>query len=86
MEQLEDPVLPATEVVSRCPAKQLMVLYKIPKFEGASEFLQSIASTRGKLKKGGAVDVEVRFVAGGSRTWRLSLEWHWLARAKERWI
>ncbi|KAK9814574.1 hypothetical protein WJX72_008095 [[Myrmecia] bisecta] len=57
VERLEDPVLPVTEIVKRCPAKQLMMTYKIPAFKGADEFLQLIASARGKLKKGGSVDV-----------------------------
>lgn len=59
VEQLEDPVLPVTEIVKRCPAKQLMVIYKIPKFSTADELLQQIAESRGKLKKGGVVDVQV---------------------------
>ena len=29
MEQLEDPALPVAEIVRRCPAKQLMALYKV---------------------------------------------------------
>lgn len=58
IEQLSDPILPVMEIVRRCPAKQLMVLYKVPHFDGASELLQAIATSRGKLKRGGAVDVE----------------------------
>ena len=29
VEKLEDPVLPVTEIVSKCPAEQLMALYKV---------------------------------------------------------
>lgn len=55
-EQLEDPALPVAEIVRRCPAKQLMTLYKVAAFEGADQFLQLVAQARGKLKRGGAVD------------------------------
>ena len=30
MEKLEDPILPVTEIVAKCPAEQLMALYKVP--------------------------------------------------------
>lgn len=60
VEQLDDPVLPVGEIVRRCPAKQLMALYKVAAFEGAEQFLQHVAHARGKLKKGGTVDVQVR--------------------------
>ena len=29
VEKLEDPVLPVTEIVAKCPAPQLMALYKV---------------------------------------------------------
>lgn len=35
-----------------------MTIYKIPGFESVDEFLQNVATVRGKLKKGGIVDVE----------------------------
>lgn len=47
VEKLSDPVSPVEEVLRRCPAKQLMQLYKIAKFEGVDQFLQLIASARG---------------------------------------
>lgn len=59
IEQLDDTILPVTELVRRCPAKQLMALYKTPAFKTAEEFLVHLATTRGKLKKGGTVDMEV---------------------------
>lgn len=46
VEQLKDPVLPVAEVVRRCPARQLMSLYKVPAFEGAEGFLQHVAQVR----------------------------------------
>jgi nuclear GTP-binding protein len=56
VEQLEDPALPVAEIVRRCPAKQLMQLYKVPAYKDADEFLQHVAAARGKLRRGGAVD------------------------------
>lgn len=60
VEQLSDPVLPVSEIVRRCPARQLMELYKVAAFGGAEQFLQLVATARGKLKKGGTVDMQVR--------------------------
>lgn len=36
----------------------LVTLYKLPSFESVDDFLQKVATVRGKLKKGGIVDVE----------------------------
>lgn len=41
------------------------MIYNIGTFNDADEFLQLIATSRGKLKKGGRVDVEVGVVDGG---------------------
>ena len=46
------------EILKRCPARLLVTLYKIPNFDSVDDFLQKVASVRGKLKKGGIVDVE----------------------------
>ena len=59
VERLEDPVAAVSEILSRVPAKQLMSLYKVATFDGVDAFLQQVASARGKLKRGGIVDVEV---------------------------
>ena len=40
------------------------MIYNIGTFNDADEFLQLIATSRGKLKKGGRVDVEVGVVDG----------------------
>ena len=50
------------------------MIYNIGTFNDADEFLQLIATSRGKLKKGGRVDVEVGVVDGGLRFafWRVS--------------
>lgn len=34
------------------------MLYKIPSFDSVDEFLQNVATARGKLKKGGIIDVD----------------------------
>jgi nuclear GTP-binding protein len=46
------------EILKLCPARMLVTLYKIPSFDSVDDFLQKVASVRGKLKKGGVVDVE----------------------------
>lgn len=58
IEKLQDAVLPVSEIVKRCPAKQLMGVYKVPAFESTDQFLHHIALARGKLKKGGTVDIQ----------------------------
>ena len=45
------------EILKLCPARLLVTLYKIPNFESVDDFLQKVASVRGKLKKGGVVNV-----------------------------
>ena len=57
VDQLEDPTAPVAEIVQRCPAQQLMTVYNIPAFAGADEFLQRVATARGKLQRGGTADV-----------------------------
>lgn len=56
VEQLEDPSLPVSEILKRCPKMQLMKLYRIPDYSNIDSFLVNIATVRGKLKKGGTVD------------------------------
>ncbi|KAK2640787.1 hypothetical protein Ddye_022550 [Dipteronia dyeriana] len=58
IEKLEDPVGPVKEILKLCPARLLVTLYKIPSFDSVDDFLQKVATVRGKLKKGGIVDVE----------------------------
>ncbi|PIA55919.1 hypothetical protein AQUCO_00700321v1 [Aquilegia coerulea] len=58
IEKLDDPVGPVKEILNLCPAKTLVALYKIPSFDAVEDFLQKVATVRGKLKKGGIVDVE----------------------------
>ena len=46
------------EILTCCPARLLVTLYKIPSFDSVDDFLQKVAAVRGKLKKGGVADVE----------------------------
>ncbi|KAJ4850984.1 Guanine nucleotide-binding protein-like nsn1 [Turnera subulata] len=58
IEKLDDPISPVKEILNRCPGKLLVTLYKIPEFDSVDDFLQKVATVRGRLKKGGIVDVE----------------------------
>ncbi|XP_075642397.1 guanine nucleotide-binding protein-like NSN1 [Castanea sativa] len=58
IEKLDDPVGPVKEILKLCPASMLVTLFKVPSFDSVDDFLQKVASVRGKLKKGGVVDVE----------------------------
>ncbi|KAG6487084.1 hypothetical protein ZIOFF_055666 [Zingiber officinale] len=58
IEKLDDPVSPVNEILKLCPAERLMSLYKLSNFSSIDDFLQKVATTRGKLKKGGVVDTE----------------------------
>ncbi|CAN6281325.1 unnamed protein product [Urochloa humidicola] len=58
VEKMEDPISPVKEILSICPHDKLLSLYKVPSFSSVDEFLQKVATLRGKLKKGGIVDVE----------------------------
>ena len=59
MEQIEDPLEPAAEVVRRCAQKQLMTIYRVGAYSDADDLLRKIATARGKLKPGGIPMVEV---------------------------
>uniref|UniRef100_A0A1D1YAR9 Guanine nucleotide-binding protein-like 3 n=1 Tax=Anthurium amnicola TaxID=1678845 RepID=A0A1D1YAR9_9ARAE len=58
IEKLDDPIAPVKEILRLCPTEKLMSLYKLPKFSSVDDFLQKVATLRGKLKKGGVLDVE----------------------------
>ncbi|CAL1411979.1 unnamed protein product [Linum trigynum] len=58
VEKLDDPVSPVKEIIKRCPERLLVTLYKIPSFDTVDDFLQNVATVRGRLKKGGIVDIE----------------------------
>lgn len=57
LEKLDDPIAPVGEIVSRCKPAQLMQIYQIPRFTDTTDFLKHVALARGKLKKGGLVDL-----------------------------
>ncbi|XP_059296879.1 guanine nucleotide-binding protein-like NSN1 [Lycium ferocissimum] len=58
IEKLEDPVGPVKEILKLCPERMLVTIYKVPTFDSVDDFLQKVAMVRGKLKKGGIVDVD----------------------------
>lgn len=45
------------EILKLCPAQMLVTLYKVPSFDSVDDFLFKVATIRGKLKKGGIVDI-----------------------------
>ncbi|KAL6202822.1 hypothetical protein ACLB2K_026527 [Fragaria x ananassa] len=57
IEKLEDPIGPVKEILKLCPARLLVSIYKLPSFDTVDDFLQKVATVRGKLKKGGVVDI-----------------------------
>ncbi|CAM0955814.1 unnamed protein product [Alopecurus aequalis] len=58
VEKMEDVITPVKEILTLCPHEKLLSLYKMPSFTSVDDFLQKLATLRGKLKKGGIVDVE----------------------------
>lgn len=46
------------EILRLCPARMLITLYNVSSFDSVDDFLQKVAIARGKLKKGGIVDVD----------------------------
>ncbi|KAH8517702.1 hypothetical protein H0E87_005571 [Populus deltoides] len=58
IEKLDDPVGPVKEILKLCPDRLLVTLYKIPSFDSVDDFLQKVATVRGRLKKGGIMDVD----------------------------
>lgn len=57
VERLEDPIAPVCEILRRCPAEQLMLMYKTSRFEDVDDFLRQVGRLQGKLKKGGVPDM-----------------------------
>ncbi|MCO5569575.1 hypothetical protein L7F22_023290 [Adiantum nelumboides] len=57
IENLDDPFGPVKEIVKLCPQEKIMSIYKIPRFQSPDDFLQQVAQVRGKLKKGGGLDL-----------------------------
>ncbi|KAJ8558233.1 hypothetical protein K7X08_004999 [Anisodus acutangulus] len=58
IEKLDDPIGPVKEILKLCPERMLVTIYKVPTFDSVDDFLQKVAMVRGRLKKGGIVDVD----------------------------
>lgn len=58
IEKLDDPVCPVNEILKLCPSRMLVTIYKVPSFDSVDDFLQKVATVRGRLKKGGIVDTD----------------------------
>ena len=52
LEKLDDPVSPIKKILKLCPARLLLILYKIPNFDLVDDFLQKVTLVKGKLKGG----------------------------------
>lgn len=46
------------EILKLCPSSMLVTIYKVPSFDSVDDFLQKVATVRGRLKKGGIVDTD----------------------------
>jgi nuclear GTP-binding protein len=57
VEKVEDPVAVVATMLQRIPAKYLMRLYCVGKFDDAEDLLRQIATARGKLRKCGTPDL-----------------------------
>jgi len=55
---LEDPLSPVEDLLAITEHEQLMVLYKLPRFDTVTSFLLLIAQKRGKLSKRGVPDLK----------------------------
>ncbi|KAJ3194915.1 Guanine nucleotide-binding protein-like 3 [Irineochytrium annulatum] len=58
VELMEDPIAPVELIVSKCKVQDLMIMYNLPAFSNAREFLIHLARQRGKLRKGGIPDLD----------------------------
>lgn len=59
LDSVLDPIPPVQEIVRRCDKMKLMSIYKIARFGSDGEFIQLVAKVRGKVKKGGVLDLEM---------------------------
>ncbi|KAK3260029.1 hypothetical protein CYMTET_31000 [Cymbomonas tetramitiformis] len=58
IEKLDDPITPVQEILKRCNPAKLVEVYSLQPFNSHTEFLIQIATSRGKFKKGGLLDIE----------------------------
>lgn len=57
VERLEEVITPVESILRRCRKEQLLKAYQVADFANVQEFLNQIAKRRGKLRKGGVVDL-----------------------------
>ncbi len=55
---IEDPLQTVSALIKKCPAEQLMLLFKVPRFSTPEELLLLLGRKRGKLGKGGIPDMK----------------------------
>ncbi len=53
-----DPIEAIQAILSKCDNSYLSELYQIPLFDSVNEFLVSVAKEKGKIRKGGVLDIE----------------------------
>jgi len=58
VEKVRDPVTPVSAIVERVDPLTLMRIYKVPRYAGVEDFLAKVGKERGRIGKGGVVDVE----------------------------
>lgn len=51
IENVVDPISPIEEIMKKVNKTDLLLLYKIPDFKNANEFIINVAMSRGKLKQ-----------------------------------
>jgi len=58
VEDIKDRIAPIDEILKRVEHNKLLCHYQIAEFSSVTEFLTNLAIRRGKLQKGGIVDLE----------------------------
>jgi len=58
VEQLTDVITPVESIIRRCRKEQLLKAYQVADFKDSQEFLNHIAKKKGKMRKGGIVDLQ----------------------------
>ncbi|EGR30853.1 hypothetical protein IMG5_122540 [Ichthyophthirius multifiliis] len=58
-ELIEDPIQPVEEILQKITKNEILLLYKIDDFKTTLEFLCKLAILRGKIKKGGAPNIDI---------------------------
>ena len=58
-EEVDDPQGVVETILKRIPSKRLSKLYQVSDFASGDQFLQQLATVRGKLRKGGLPNIDV---------------------------